>query len=285
MSVQPLSDTTFIAFDIETTGLYPMTGRLIELAAVKFQIRRGILATFDQLINPRVTIPEEAVRVHGITDELVADKPFIEQIMPRFLEFIGDPHHILLAHNASFDAGFIGVEMARLGMADPGNLILDTLVLSRHYLPGLGRYSLDHLARALNICPERPLHRALTDSMIVKEVFLHLLERHPEIETIEQLQEHTYCYHFSEVINPDIRLPPGYETLTRAIEDGLPVIMTYQGGSKGTAPRTITPLAIMQRNGIIYLVAYCHLDRVEKAFRLDRIARFSLKEDEEKEQP
>jgi DNA polymerase-3 subunit alpha (Gram-positive type) len=273
-----ISETIFIAFDVETTGLYPLAGKLVELSGVKFQVSRGILATFDQLINPQTPIPQEVVQIHGITDELVADKPTIDQVIPEFLEFIGGPETVLIAHNASFDAGFVGVDMARLGIPDPRNLILDTLVFSRHCLPNLGSYKLENLMRFFRISTTYNYHRALADSLAVKEVFINLLQCSPKIKTIAQIQQKTYSFHFSDAATFEVELPMGFEALAAAIKNSLPVIMIYKGGTKGSIPRTITPLATIQRNGIIYLVAYCHLDKVEKSFRLDRIKEFQIKD-------
>jgi len=276
MAYQLIADTTFIAFDVETTGLYPVAGRVVELSGVKFTIDSGVIATFDELINPQSPIPPEVVRIHGITNAMVAERPTVDLIVPRFLEFIGGPEMVLISHNASFDVGFVGVDIARQGIADPGNLILDTLVLARHCLPSLGSYKLENLVRYFNI-PSQNYHRALADSFSVKEIFLSLLQRYPKIKTIEQVQQKTYTFHFSDAATFQVQLPPGFEDLAWAMENSLPVVMVYKGGSKGPEPRIITPLAAIQRNGIIYVAAYCHLDKVEKSFRLDRIKEFRIK--------
>lgn len=268
-------DTTFIAFDVETTGLYPIAGKLVELSGVKFKTDEGLIDTFDELINPQTPIPPEVVRIHGITEEMVAERPTIDLIIPKFLEFLGGPETVLIAHNASFDVGFVGVDMARQGISDPGNLILDTLVLSRHCLPFLGSYKLENLVRYLKI-PSQNYHRALADSFSVKEIFRLLLQRYPKIKTIEQVQRKTYTFHFSDAATFQVELPSGFEALAWAIENSLPVIMIYKGGTRGLEPRIITPLAAIQRNGIIYVAAYCHLDKVEKTFRLDRIKEFRI---------
>jgi hypothetical protein len=154
-------------------------------------------------------------------------------------------------------------------------LILDTLVLSRHWLPFLGSYKLESLVSYFNI-PCQNYHRALADSFSVKEIFLSLLESHPRIRTIEQLQKKTFGFHFSDAATFEVQLPPGLEDLAWAIENSHPIIMVYKGGTRGSEPRIITPLAALQRNGTIYLAAYCHLDNLEKSFRLDRIKEFKI---------
>ena len=78
----------FIAFDTETTGLDPVSGRIVEIGAVKFD-QRGVIARYNVLINPEMPMPEEAGKVNGITDEMLKDKPLIADVFPDFFDFIG----------------------------------------------------------------------------------------------------------------------------------------------------------------------------------------------------
>ena len=86
----------------------------MKLSAVKFRTNGEEEETFDQLINPGEPIPSDMTNIHGITDKMVKGKPSIEEVILEFIEFIGKSGHILLAHNASFDVGFVGVDIARL---------------------------------------------------------------------------------------------------------------------------------------------------------------------------
>lgn len=101
----------FTAFDLETTGLERTRDRIVEIGAVKFD-SMGIIARFNVLINPGIPMPPEAGRVNGITDEMLADKPSIEELMGDFIDFIEDS--ILIAHNAPFDTGFVNEALAIL---------------------------------------------------------------------------------------------------------------------------------------------------------------------------
>ena len=87
----------FIAFDTETTGLDPVSGRIVEIGAVKFD-RRGVIARYNVLINPEMPMPEEAGKVNGITDEMLKDKPLIADVFPDFFDFICTG--VLVAHKA-----------------------------------------------------------------------------------------------------------------------------------------------------------------------------------------
>ena len=101
-------NTTFIAFDFETTGLHPMSAEIIEIGAVKFDAKGKVLGTFEQLIKPAGGIQPEAEAVNGISAAMVANCPSLDEVLPRFLQFIGPPQqNVLVAHNAAkFDIGF-----------------------------------------------------------------------------------------------------------------------------------------------------------------------------------
>jgi DNA polymerase III epsilon subunit-like protein len=173
----------------------------------------------------------------------------------------------LLAHNASFDAGFLGCELGRAGLATPGHSVIDTLSLARRKLPYLISHRLEVLAQLFNLDPEGP-HRALADSLRVRELWLHL---EGTMEAVEALVRFPIV---------DIRkaesAPQGWEPLLEAALRGWTVRIEYEGGTRGSTPRSVTPRRIVQRGGMSYLVAYCHLDAFEKSFRLDRIRRFEL---------
>ena len=91
---------------------------------MRFRLDGQELATFQSLINPEIPIPQDALRVHRITDARVQGQPTIEQIMPHFIEFLGESDTILLAYNASFDLGFLAVALTRLGVACPPIIFL-----------------------------------------------------------------------------------------------------------------------------------------------------------------
>jgi DNA polymerase III epsilon subunit family exonuclease len=103
-----LADVTFIAFDTETTGLFPVMHQLVEIGAIRFRLDGRELATFQLLIDPHIPIPPNVQQVHGITDAMVRGQPIIEHVLPEFIEFLGAPTTLLLAHNAPFDPGFLG---------------------------------------------------------------------------------------------------------------------------------------------------------------------------------
>ncbi|MFO8063298.1 MAG: 3'-5' exonuclease, partial [Spirochaetia bacterium] len=147
-SSQSVSEITFVAFDFETTGLHPATDRIIEVGAVKFRARE-VLETFDELVNPGIPVSPDAIKVSGITEEMLASKPSIDQTLPRFLQFIGDS--VLVAHNAPFDVSFLRAALETTRRGEVTNMVVDTQVLAQKAYPRLKSYSLQNLVAHLEL--------------------------------------------------------------------------------------------------------------------------------------
>ena len=167
----------------------------------------------------------------------------------------------LIAHNASFDAGFLGSELRRAGLDVPGHSLYDTLALSRSRLPMLESHRLDSIARHFGLDPAGA-HRAMADSLLVKEIWLRL-GGHRECDR-------SISFRMFDA-RKAVALPEGWEALEQAVERGCDLRIEYEGGTRGTAPRSITPRRLESRGGSTFLVAHCHLDSLEKSFRVDRI--------------
>jgi DNA polymerase III epsilon subunit family exonuclease len=176
-----ISNTDFVAFDTETTGLNPEGDRIIELAVVKF--RNGkFIEQRSWLLNPGMPINPLATAVHHITDEMVRDQATFADIYPAFSAFIADS--VLIAHNAPFDINFINAEVARLPASTkiPQNKTIDTLRLFRAWYPGLESYRLSAMADHFNIATGT-FHRATDDALILASAFMQALAAHTESDT------------------------------------------------------------------------------------------------------
>ncbi|WND03661.1 DNA polymerase III subunit epsilon [Temperatibacter marinus] len=166
-----------IVFDTETTGFDPFSGdRVIEIGCVVLInkiVQTGEENQFHRYCNPRRDVPESAVKVHGLTAEMLADKPYFEDVMDEFLDFVGDD--ILVAHNAEFDKKFINWELENAGRKPiPAAQFKDTLAIARGKYPG-AQNSLDALCRRFGIeNGHRTLHGALLDSEILADVYVEL---------------------------------------------------------------------------------------------------------------
>ena len=175
-----------VVFDIETTGFGPVNDKIIEIGAVKI-IEGKIVDQFSTLINPDIPIPFEIEKLTGINDQMVMEYPFIEEILPQFLAFCEGC--ILVAHNASFDVGFISKKAELLGM-NSDFTVLDTVSLARILLPELNKFKLNLVAKALNISLENH-HRAVDDAKATAEIFLKFVAmlQDKDIYKLEQLND------------------------------------------------------------------------------------------------
>ena len=162
-----VADTVFTAFDFETTGLYPPHDKIVEFGAVKFR-GETVLGTFSELVNPGIRIPPEASQISGISDAMVAGKPVIRETLQAFMAFIGDS--ILLAHNATFDLGFLRAALQEGGAPDVRNPIVDSMAVAIKAYPRRQSYSLQNLVAFLSI-PPNTAHRALDDAYNCMKVF------------------------------------------------------------------------------------------------------------------
>lgn len=163
-----------IVLDTETTGLSPVTGdRIVEIGCVELVNHIPTGKHFHRYLNPEREMPEDAYRVHGLSDEFLRDKPLFAEIAEEFLGFVGDA--TLIIHNAPFDMGFLNAELERVRFASLSNEVIDTVMLARQVHPG-ARVSLDALCKHYGIDnSRRTLHGALLDSEILAEVYLELI--------------------------------------------------------------------------------------------------------------
>lgn len=165
-----------IILDTETTGLNPETGdRLVEVGCVELVNRQLTGRTLHRYLNPERPNSEEAVRVHGLTDAFLSDKPKFAEIVGELLEFVQGAEVII--HNAAFDVGFIDAELRRLKIQpfrEHVAGVLDTLVMAREMYPGKAN-SLDALCRRLEVDnSNRTVHGALLDAGLLAEVYIRL---------------------------------------------------------------------------------------------------------------
>jgi DNA polymerase-3 subunit epsilon len=170
-----LEDLTYVVFDTETTGLFPMEGdEICQIAAVRIvNGRRVATETFDTLVNPARKIPRASTEVHGITDAMVAGAPEIAEVGARFHRFAQGA--VLVAHNAPFDMEFLRRKEAVIG-AEFDHPVLDTVLLSAIVFGQSEVHSLDALTHRLGITiPQEARHTAIGDTVATAEAFLKLL--------------------------------------------------------------------------------------------------------------
>ena len=165
-------DSTFVVFDIETTGFSAVNDRIIEIGAVK--VENGMITEkFSEFVNPERPIPFEIEKLTSINDRMVEDVPNISVILPKFMDFCGGS--VLVAHNADFDTGFIRHNCEVLGLPYDYTYV-DTLGIARSFLEGLKNYKLDTVVEAMG-CTLANHHRAVDDAGATADVFVRFLER------------------------------------------------------------------------------------------------------------
>jgi DNA polymerase III subunit epsilon len=164
-----------VVLDTETTGFEPADGhRVVEIGCVELVEHLPTGRTYRCYLNPERLVPLESQRIHGLSDDFLADKPKFADVVDEFLEFIGDA--ALVIHNASFDIKFINAELHRIGRPPvPYARAIDTIEIAKGKIPG-ARYSLDELCKRFAIdLSARTKHGALLDAELTAQVYLELL--------------------------------------------------------------------------------------------------------------
>ena len=142
-----LDEETYVVFDVETTGLSAIYNTIIQLAAVK--IKDGEIIDRLMFANPHDNYSAVTINLTGITDDMLENAPEVEQVLKEFYSFASDP--ILVAHNASFDIGFLNAGYKKIGLGKVENPVIDTLELARFLYPELKNYRLNTLSKKFNI--------------------------------------------------------------------------------------------------------------------------------------
>ena len=166
-------DDTYVIFDLETTGLSPVNDRIIEIGAVKM-CGGKVTDSFSTFVNPQIPIPFNIESLTGISDSMVENAGTIEEILPEFLEFCKGA--VMVAHNAGFDVGFIKEKTDAILGRKFECTVVDTVALSRALLPSLGKFTLDHVAKALGVPPFNH-HRAVDDAEACADIFAALTDK------------------------------------------------------------------------------------------------------------
>ena len=186
---------TLVAFDLETTGLDPKTNEIIEVAGIKFTLEEvggklisKKISEYSSLIKPDMFIPEDSIRIHHITNDMVEDAPQGKKVVSEFMRFCG-LSTVLVAHNAGFDTAFLALAIKKYGLMTPHNPVIDSLKITKKILIEAPSQRLGELAKKLSgqikiEVDEDNLHRALYDCEVLKEVFVACLKKRFHIKDL-----------------------------------------------------------------------------------------------------
>lgn len=185
----PLADATYVVFDVETTGLSAVYDTIIELAAVKMH-KGNVEASFDEFIDPGHPLSNTTINLTGITDEMVRGSKSEEEVLRLFRVF--SEGAILVAHNASFDMGFLNTSYRKYGIPEATNPVIDTLELARYLYPEFKRFGLGVLSKKFGVNLEQH-HRAIYDAEATGHlawIFVKEAMEHHEMFLHEDLNRH-----------------------------------------------------------------------------------------------
>lgn len=252
----------FVVFDTETTGM-PPGARLVEIGALKVR-GQHVVDRFESLVYPECPIPPSVIRIHGIDDRMVQESPTAEEVVPKFLKWIGKAP--LVGHNVRFDAAVLAAEAARYGFGLPDNALLCTLLASRKLLKRRS-HALQNLVAELNL-PTAEHHRALADAE-------HTLNLMFKMEMMFGKEFRTSTMGQNQALDAQRVDPlpsnPQTDILQEAAKDGLPVQMTYRLRSGSVYQTLVTPRFLYRSSRQQWMEALCHDAGFYKSYRLDRI--------------
>lgn len=255
-----------VAFDTETSGAYPLESEIVELGAVKW-FEGKIIGKFQTLLKPSKPMTEENIKIHGITNEMVADAPKMQSEIIKFCDFIDGS--VLLAHHAPFDLGFVTIDIEKNKLRLPDTYNLCSSLLSRALLTTTN-HKLQTLIKELNLVGG-DAHRAYDDAYACLQVLFKCIEKIGEDNSLKRLsdiQGKDLSWHNYQIYQQSGKTL-GY--LVKAIEQNKSVNIIYEGGQTKNKVRPITPKGIVRNPDGDYVHAECGLDLQRKRFYVDKI--------------
>ena len=246
-----LQNDEIIAFDIETSGKYPIESEIIEIAAVR-SLRGETIDTFQSFIRPTRELKADNIAIHGITNEMVASAPSLREVLPRFLDYIGDK--TLVAHHAPFDLGFVAAAIEELGLSHKTNLVFCSSLMSRKILVESPNHRLQTLIKYLGL-EQGAAHRALDDAKACLGVLLYCFKRLKTDDFSEAFKHQDGPlewgrFHFSKMEKLEV-----FSEISKAIRQGYALDLVYRGGSKPGKAREVQPIGVVRSLDGDYLVA------------------------------
>lgn len=255
-----------IAFDTETSGAFPLESEVIELGAVKWY-QGKIVDRFQTLLKPSRELRPDNILIHGITNEMVENAPFMETEITKFRDFVDNS--VLLAHHAPFDLGFMALAIEKNILKLPNNLNLCSSLISRALL-STTNHKLQTLIKELDLVGGEA-HRAYDDAYACLQVLFKSIEKLNGDSTLQRILEiqkkdlnwKNYLIYSSQ--NNKII------ALAKAIENSRTISIVYEGGQTKNQTRPIKPMGIVRNPDGDYIQAECGLDLKRKRFYLEKI--------------
>ena len=271
----PWSHYPIVAFDTETSGAYPLESEIIELGAVKW-FNGEIVGKFQTLLKPSKALTPDNIRIHGITNKMIADAPLMSEQILKFCEF--SDNCLLLAHHAPFDLGFLALDIEKQKLIFPNTINFCSSLLSRALLTTTN-HKLQTLVKELHLIGG-DAHRAYDDAYACLQVFLKCIEKldsnsnSNSTVTLEELlkiqKKPLHWDHYKIWTTDNDKLI----ALAEAAQQNKTLQIIYEGGQTKSKPRHILPFGIVRNPDGDYMNAECCLDLQRKRFYIDKILKW-----------
>jgi len=252
---------SLVALDVETTGLNPESDNIIEIAIIRFNKSGEVVERFVSLINPGREIPVEAKIVNGIDENMLENEPKFKDVVKEIKKFLEGK--TVLIHNADFDISFLKKEFQLCGEEFPEFDVIDTLYIAKKYF-NFPSNSLSSLAENYEI-GKQP-HRAEEDAIIAYRIFDHFRE---------ELGDNIYEEKFSSLEIGNFPLSENIFKIKILIEESIKnkeeIVIKYRNRNGEESERKIKPVEIINKNGRMFVRAFCYTRKEDREFRLDRI--------------
>jgi DNA polymerase III subunit epsilon len=263
----PWRELTFVGFDTETTGKYPVSAEICEIGAVKWRGGK-VVDVFETLIRPTKPMGSEVIAIHGITNEMVEGAPRIHEKIGEFHDFVQGA--IPVAHHAPFDLGFLCLEFEKAGLTPPDLPVICSSLLSRKLFPESENHRLQTLIGFFEL-EQGAAHRAHDDAKACLEVGLRCLEKLGEVPLESAMGHQGGPLFWSRFSMKAVEAIPEGAMLVDAIIQEKIVNMSYAKGSSPGQSRRVHPLGLVRSLDGDFVVAYAEKDQQSKRYFLDQI--------------
>ncbi|MGH1468457.1 MAG: 3'-5' exonuclease [Bdellovibrionales bacterium] len=267
-----MKDTKFVAIDLETTGKYPLSAEICEVAMIKFD-HTGVLERFETLVRPERGMTKESEAVHGLSLESLKGAPKIEEVVPKIIDFTQEAS--LLGHNLPFDLGFLAFEFDKyykgkwwLEAFKSPNFCTSLISLQTH--PKLTTHRLKYLTEYFSV-PVSPNHRAMQDAEACMEVFFKITKEVISFEELVKVQKDSLLFEeFSTRVLMEAN--ENLKAMVQACEIQADFELMYSKGSKKNKWRKLKAKGlVMKTKGDSFVVGVDEGDVQTKRFMLDKI--------------
>lgn len=267
-----IKDLTLVAFDLETSGSYPLDSEICEIAAIKWKDGK-IVDEFKTLIKPQKKMSDFIIGIHGITNEMVENSPRIEDKIEELYSFIQGC--VVVAHHSPFDMGFLSIEFEKKNFMAPSTPALCTSLLARRVFPESTNHKLQTLIEFLNI-PKNQAHRAYDDTVQCLNVALKIFEKVGWEKTLKDLYDiQGRILNWQNFYMSELKKNPTFNNLIDAVQKSQQVRIIYKAGVQRKDEKATVHAVVRSPDGD-FIFAHTENDPKVKRFYLSKLLESEL---------